>query len=64
MKKKPETIKELRAAVEQEVGDHGKGWCSPNCQYFSSSAYREMRIVHGYSKEVVQKEYDFCHACR
>ena len=56
-------IKELRAAVEEEIKNHQE-WCSPECQTFLPDAYRKARIVYGDSAEKVQRDYDLCHVWR
>lgn len=65
-KQKSETIEELRKRVEEEIKDHPK-WCGPNCKpgnTFLPDAYREARLVHGYSAKTVQDDYDLCHIFR
>ncbi len=58
--------KQLLKEVEQEIKDHPK-WCSPGCKVgdtFLPEAYREARLVHGYSTKTVQNDYDLCHIFR
>lgn len=53
----------LRSQVELEIKAHSQ-WCSPRCQTFLPQAYREARLINGYSRQVVQKDYDLCHIFR
>ncbi|MBI2635061.1 MAG: hypothetical protein HYW79_00775 [Parcubacteria group bacterium] len=57
------TVQELRKAVEKEIKDH-KNWCSPRCDTFLPQAYREARLISGYSATRVKKDYDMCHVFR
>lgn len=61
-----ESLEKLRAKVESEIKDHPK-WCHRDCRpgnTFLPDAYREARLVHGYSAKTVQDDYDLCHIYR
>ncbi len=58
--------KKLLDEVEQEIKDYPK-WCSLGCKVgdtFLPEAYREARLVHGYSAKTLQNDYDLCHIFR
>lgn len=57
----------LRKKVDEEIKNHGKTWCHPNCKpgdTFLPEAYIKARMIHGYSAKTVQGDYDLCHIFR
>lgn len=48
--------------VLNEIKAHGT-WCSKDCQTFSMTEYRLMRL-EGLTAKKVQADYDLSHACR
>lgn len=50
-----------RKEVEQEIEEHGKTWCQPDCTKFWEREYRRLRLVSGLSVEEVQGDYPSCH---
>lgn len=47
--------------IDQEIADH-PNWCSPRCRTFIAEEYRRWRGK--YSADIVQRDYDLCHAFR
>ena len=50
-----------RREVEQEIENHGKTWCHPNCTLFIERAYRQHRLMSDMSADEVQNDYYSCH---
>jgi hypothetical protein len=49
--------------IDDEIENHGKTWCSSDCQTFLPDAYREARL-DGETAKQVQGDYDSCHVWR
>lgn len=49
--------------VLNEIKAHGETWCNKDCQTFSMTAYRLMRL-EGLTAKNVQADYDLSHAVR
>ena len=45
--------------VNIEIKDHGKTWCSNDCQTFLPDEYRRAR--RNRSAKQIQSDYDSCH---
>ena len=54
-------VTEKEKAIEAEIKEH-KEWCSPTCQTFLPSEYREARQTR--TKEQCQRDYDLVHIWR
>ena len=50
-----------RIEVEQEIENHGKTWCSPDCTSLLEREYRRQRLISGLPAEQVQEDFDCCH---
>ncbi len=56
----PAPTPELNAEIDQEIENHGKTWCDPDCPLLLQSTYRQLRR-DGIPAEKLQADFDACH---